>query len=83
VAARAQRMRDHGDDDGPESFAAWLIETMDRMNSNSPGSMHYSRVAESLENTAESLRKVNRPTDAGVLEAKAKSVRAEVPAARA
>ena len=82
VTARAQSMRDHGDYAGPESFAAWLIETSDRMSSNSPGSVQDERVADSLENAARLLRKVNRPTDAGILEAKAKAVRAEVPAAR-
>src|SRR5271168_4741502 len=82
VTARAQSMRDHGDYAGPESFAAWLIETSDRMNINSPGSVQDERVADSLENAARLLRKVNRPTDAGILEAKAKAVRAEVPAAR-
>jgi hypothetical protein len=39
-------------------------------------------VAESLENTAGLLRKVNRPTDAGILEARAMALRAQVPAAR-
>jgi hypothetical protein len=82
VAARAQSMRDHGDYSGPESFAAWLIEMMDRMNSNSPGSVQWLGVAESLENTAGLLRKVNRPTDAGILEARAMALRAQVPAAR-
>ncbi len=82
VAARALSMRAHGDYAGPESFAAWLIETSNRMNSNSPGSVQYERVANSLENAAGLLRKVNRPTDAGILEAKAKAMRAEVPAAR-
>jgi tetratricopeptide (TPR) repeat protein len=81
-AARAQSMRDHHDYAGPDSFAAWLIETSDRMNSKSPGSVQYLRVAESLEKTAELLRKVNRPTDADLLDAKAKAVRAQVPAAR-
>jgi tetratricopeptide (TPR) repeat protein len=82
VAARAQSMREHGDYSGPESFAAWLIEMMDRMNSNSPGSVQWLGVAESLENTAGLLRKVNRPTDAGILEARAMALRAQVPAAR-
>jgi tetratricopeptide (TPR) repeat protein len=82
VAARAQSMRDHGDYAGPESFAAWLIETADRMNINSPGSVPYERFADRLENAANLLRKVNRPTDAGILEARAKAMRAEVPAAR-
>ena len=82
VAARALSMRAHGDYAGPESFAAWLIETSNRMNSNSPGSVQYEQVADSLENAAGLLRKVNRPTDAGILEAKAKAMRAEVPAAR-
>jgi tetratricopeptide (TPR) repeat protein len=82
VAARAQSMRDHGDYAGPESFAAWLIETADRMNSNSPGSVQYERVADGLENAGKLLRKVNRPTDAVILEAKAKAMRAEVPAVR-
>jgi tetratricopeptide (TPR) repeat protein len=82
MAARAQSMRDHGDYAGPESFAAWLIETADRMNSNSPGSVQYERVADGLENAGKLLRKVNRPTDAVILEAKAKAMRAEVPAAR-
>src|SRR5271170_2372643 len=82
VAARAQSMRDHGDYAGPESFAAWLIESAERMNINSPGSAQYKGLADSLENAARLLRKVNRPTDAGILEAKAKAMRAEVPAAR-
>jgi len=82
VTARAQSMRAHGDYAGPESFAAWLIETADRMNINNPGSVQHERVADSLENAARFLRKVNRPTDAGILEAKAKAMRAEVPAAR-
>ncbi len=82
VAARALSMRAHGDYAGPESFAAWLIETSNRMNSNSPGSVQYEQVADSLENAAGLLRKVNRPTDAGILEAKAKAMRAELPAAR-
>jgi hypothetical protein len=75
-------MRDHSDYSGPESFAVWLIETMDRMNSNSPGSVQYLQVADSLENTAGLLRRVNPPTDAGILEAKAKAMRAAVPPAR-
>jgi tetratricopeptide (TPR) repeat protein len=82
VAARAQSMRDYGDYAGAQSFAAWLIETMDRMNSNSPGSVQWLQVADSLESTAGLLRKVNRSTDAGILEAKAKAMRAKVPAAR-
>jgi tetratricopeptide (TPR) repeat protein len=82
VAARAQSMRDHGDYSGPESFAAWLIESMDRMNSVKPGSVQYEGAAASLVNAAGLLRKVNRPTDASILEAKANAMRAEVPAAR-
>jgi tetratricopeptide (TPR) repeat protein len=82
VAARAQSMRDHGDYAGPESFAAWLIEMMGRMNSNSPGSVQWLQVADSLENTAGSLCNVNRPTDAGILDVKAKAMRAELPATR-
>jgi tetratricopeptide (TPR) repeat protein len=82
VAARAQSMRDHGDYSGPESFAAWLIERADRMNMNSPGSVQYERVADNMENAARLLRKVNRPTDADILEAEAKAIRAGVPAAR-
>ncbi|HEY4948810.1 MAG TPA: tetratricopeptide repeat protein [Candidatus Acidoferrales bacterium] len=82
VAARAQSMREHGDYAGPESFAAWLIETADRMNLNSPGSVQHERVADSLENAAGLLGKVNRRTDASILDAKAKAMRAGVPAAR-
>jgi tetratricopeptide (TPR) repeat protein len=82
IAARAQSMYDRRDYAGPESFAAWLIEAMNRMSCNSPGSVPYLRVADSLENTAGLLRKVNRPSDAEMLEAKAKAMRAEVPAAQ-
>lgn len=82
LAARAQSMRRHGDYAGPESFAAWRIATSDRMPSNSPGSAQYERVADSLENVARLLRKVNRATDARILEAKAKAMHAEVPLAR-
>jgi tetratricopeptide (TPR) repeat protein len=82
VTARAQSMRAHGDYAGPESFAAWLIEATDRMNSNVPGSMQYERAVDSLENAARLLRKVNRPTDAGILDVKAKAMRAEVPSVR-
>jgi tetratricopeptide (TPR) repeat protein len=82
VAARAQSMHDHGDYSGPESFAAWLIESMDRMNSVKPGSVQYEGVVASLGNAAGLLRKVNRLTDASILEAKAKAMRAEVPAER-
>jgi hypothetical protein len=42
----------------------------------------YTRAADGLENVARLLRKVNRSTDAGILEAKAKAVRAVIPPAR-
>jgi tetratricopeptide (TPR) repeat protein len=82
VAARAQSMHGRGDYAGPESFALWLIETTDWTNSSNPGSDQYPRAADGLEDVAGLLRKVNRPTDAAILEAKAKAARAAVPPVR-
>jgi tetratricopeptide (TPR) repeat protein len=82
VAARALSMRQHADYAGRNSFAAWLLESPGMTSSLSVGSGQYLRAIDNLETLAGELRKVNRPTDAGVLEAKAKAMRAEVPAAR-
>ncbi len=82
VAARALSMRQHTDYAGPNSFAAWLLESPEMTSSLSAGSVQYLRAIDNLETLARELRKVNRPTDAGILEAKAKAMRAEVPAAR-
>jgi tetratricopeptide (TPR) repeat protein len=82
VTARAQTMRQHTDYAGANSFAAWMLASPQLTSSFSAGSVQYQRAIDNLETLARELRKVNRPTDAGILEAKAKAMRAEVPAAR-
>jgi tetratricopeptide (TPR) repeat protein len=82
VAARAQSMRQHADYAGANSFAAWVLETPEMTSSVSGRSAQQLRAIDNLESLARELRKVNRPTDAGILEAKAKIMRAEIPAAR-
>ncbi len=82
VAARALSMCEHTDYAGPNSFAAWLLESPEMTTSLSAGSVQYLRAIDNLETLARELRKVNRPTDAGILEAKAKAMSAEAPAAR-
>jgi tetratricopeptide (TPR) repeat protein len=82
IAARAQSMRQHTDYAGANSFAAWLLESPEMTSSLSAGSVQYLRAMDNLETLARGLRKVNRPTDAGILDVKAKAMRAELPAAR-
>jgi len=82
VTARAQSMRQHTDYAGANSFAAWVLESPEMTSSLTAGSVQYQRAIDNLEALARELRKMNRPTDAGILEAKARAMRAELPAAR-
>jgi tetratricopeptide (TPR) repeat protein len=82
VTARAQTMRQRTDYAGANSFAAWVLASPEMTSSLSAGSVQYQRAIDNLETLARELRRVNRPTDAGILEAKAKAMHAELPAAR-
>lgn len=78
IERRAQSMREHGDYAGPESFAQWYLERFDQTAQVRGNAAASAEAIEGLNHLAGLLRRVNRPSDAAKIEARAKQLGGKV-----
>jgi tetratricopeptide (TPR) repeat protein len=77
VEARAKSMCEHRDYAGPESFGEWFVGYLDAADGMQAKRWNSARAIDQLDLCIASLRKVNRPSDAAILEKRAALIRSK------